>query len=205
MLSLISICCGFDEIEASTMVVFLQQSRRHIRQIVNEAQRKRVKETQQCSIDYIRRVFLSVVSNLLKLISPTSDSVKVHNNKTSVRQLHIVSCFFFLIICILETSKQLNAYDIDETAKFHEGERDDKVSSYGDDTDSEDQAYQDFLSRTITMSDTDDEDYVYELNDTSDTDSQSSVASENLSDYETHKSAEVIIQYISNILFPISK
>lgn len=85
MLSLISICCGFDEIEASTMVAFLHQSRRNVHQINNQAARNRINETQQCStIAYVNQFFLSVLSNLCKLISCTSDPAKVHSNKTSV-------------------------------------------------------------------------------------------------------------------------
>lgn len=66
-----------------------------------------------------------------------------------------------------------------------------------DESDSEDQDYQDFLSRTLPeTSDSDDDDYVFELNgddDASDTDSQSSVATDEFSDDENqpHQSDQV--------------
>lgn len=91
--------------------------------------------------------------------------------------------------------KQLNANVAGETAaNIHDN---DQTSSNSDDSDSEDQTYRDFLSRTLETSDTDDEDFVSELigdDIESDTDSQSSVATENLSDddgIELHRSSKV--------------
>lgn len=89
---------------------------------------------------------------------------------------------------------QLNASETGVVVKPIEA--DEKTSNYGDeDSDSEDQAYQDFLSHTLHASDTDDEDFVCQLNgdDTSDTDSQSSIATEDLSDDETLQSDNVSV------------
>lgn len=63
-------------------------------------------------------------------------------------------------------------------------EKDDRITTNSEDSDLEDQIYNDFLTRPIETSDSDDEDFVYELNgdDVSDTDSQSSVATEDLTD-----------------------
>lgn len=84
ILSLLSICCGFEEIEASTMVTFLHKSRRNVRQISTEA--KRNKTVNQCSsITYIKRSILSFLSNLSKFQIPTkSNPNKIQSNKTSV-------------------------------------------------------------------------------------------------------------------------
>lgn len=88
ILSLISICFGYDEIEASTMVSFLHQSRRTIRHITHEAQRSKLNHVTQnqlhSSIEYAKRLGLSFLSNLSNLISQAPDTMKVHNNKTSV-------------------------------------------------------------------------------------------------------------------------
>lgn len=71
------------------------------------------------------------------------------------------------------------------------------VVKKSDESESEEEIYQNFLTRTIESSDTDDDDFTYERNgeDTSDTDSQSSVATEDLSDDEANEmgSAEVCI------------
>lgn len=63
-------------------------------------------------------------------------------------------------------------------------EKDDRITTNSEDSDLEDKIYNDFLTRPIETSDSDDEDFVFELNgdDVSDTDSQSSVATEDLSD-----------------------
>lgn len=79
------------------------------------------------------------------------------------------------------------------------------LSNTDDDSDAvdddDDQAYQDFLSRTIESSDADDEDFVHDVNgvdisSSSDTDSQSSIATENMSNDEIdmNRSVEVSIQ-----------
>lgn len=202
ILSLVSICCGFNEIESTTMVTFLHQTRRNARQISNEAKRNQIKETQQYSwIAHVKRIFLLVLSNLSKLITPASDPIKVHSNKTSVTADSTNDSLFlffsrslssWLHVCVF-ISKQLNAAEIDKTTQPNE--KDDEISSFSDDSNSDDQAYHDFLSRTIQESDTDDENFVNELNgdDTSDTDSQSSVATEDLSDDEKHRSANVSV------------
>lgn len=78
--------------------------------------------------------------------------------------------------------------------------RNDEVCRNSDsDSESDDQAYQDFLSRTIGTSDTSDDDFIAEMigDESSDTDSQSSVASEDLSDdenIEKRRSPQVCIQ-----------
>ncbi|XP_055315212.1 dentin sialophosphoprotein-like isoform X2 [Sitodiplosis mosellana] len=154
MLSLVSICLGFDEIEASTMVTFLHESRRNIRQVLLEAKRNKHRSS---AIDYAKQSALSFLSNLSNCIShmPPDATDKVHSNKTS-----------------------LNASVTFAT------EKDDRITTNSEDSDLEDQLYEDFLKRPIETSDTDDEDFVFELNgdDISDTDSQSSVATEDLSD-----------------------
>lgn len=117
----------------------------------------------------------------------------------------MIHCFFFLaffqVLTSVFISEQLNAAEIDKTTRTNEKE--DEISSFSDDLNSDDQAYQDFLSRTIQESDTDDENFVYELNgdDTSDTDSQSSVATEDLSDDEKHQSANVSVLSLIWICF----
>lgn len=98
---------------------------------------------------------------------------------------------------ILTFFTQLNTTETDVGVKLND-------NKFTDDSDSEDQDYQDFLSRTLPdAEDTDDEDYVYEMNgeDTSDTDSQSSVATEDLSDDEHQKPADVSIFCFSNQSF----
>lgn len=99
--------------------------------------------------------------------------------------------------------QQLNAEVSSKTTE--EREEDDRVSSDTDDSDTEDQIYQDFLKRALVASDTDDEDFVYELNgeDESDTDSQSSVATDDLSDedIENRRSTKVSISHFNSILF----
>lgn len=82
MLSLVSICLGFDEIEASTMVTFLHESRRNIRQVLLEA-KHRNKRRHSVIYDYVKQQVLSFLTSLSALISQTSDTNKVHN-KTSV-------------------------------------------------------------------------------------------------------------------------
>lgn len=94
ILSLLSICLGYDEIEVSTMVAWLHQSRRTIRHIVHEAKRNEQKAAvattqshnyNNTSIDCFKRIILSLVSNLSGLIFSTPYTVAVHNNKTSVK------------------------------------------------------------------------------------------------------------------------
>lgn len=82
------------------------------------------------------------------------------------------------------TFTQLNATVAGETANNEQ--KSGEASENSDDSDSEDQVYQDFLSRTFEASDTSDDDFIAELigDESSDTDSQSSVASEDLSDGE---------------------
>lgn len=89
ILSLLSICFGYDEIEASTMVTFLHQSRRNIRNIAQEGQRKRSKQLtkkkrQHSSMEYAKWIVLSFLSNLSNLVYPAPDTIKLHSNKTSV-------------------------------------------------------------------------------------------------------------------------
>lgn len=69
---------------------------------------------------------------------------------------------------------------------FAATEKDDRITTNSEDSDLEDQLYKDFLTRAIETSDTEDENFVCELNgdEISDTDSQSSVATEDLSDYD---------------------
>lgn len=90
----------------------------------------------------------------------------------------------------------MNASISDETMKGNE-KNDWIVVKKSDESESEEEIYQNFLTRTIESSDTDDDDFTYERNDedTSDTDSQSSVATEDLSDDEANEmgSAEVCI------------
>lgn len=98
---------------------------------------------------------------------------------------------------ILTFFTQLNTSETVDGVKLND-------NKFSDDSDSDDQAYQDFLSRTLPdAEDTDDEDFVYEMNgeDTSDTDSQSSVATEDLSDDEHQKPTDVSIFFISNQSF----
>lgn len=95
ILSLLSICLGYDEIEVSTMVTWLHQSRRTIRHIVLEANRNEQlkaaaqshtnNDTNNTSIDCFKRIILSLVSNLSGLIFSTPYTIAVHNNKTSVK------------------------------------------------------------------------------------------------------------------------
>lgn len=90
---------------------------------------------------------------------------------------------------ILTFFTQLNTTETGGGAKLND-------NKFSDDSDTDDQEYQDFLSRTLPdADDTDDEDYVHQMNgeDTSDTDSQSSVATEDLSDDEHQKPADVSI------------
>lgn len=87
MLSLVSICFGFDEIEASTMVGFLHESRRSVRQVLIEVKRNKASHQnhhQDSSIDCVKQMALSFLSNLRILFSETPDKTKTHNNKTSV-------------------------------------------------------------------------------------------------------------------------
>lgn len=89
ILSLLSICFGYDEIEASTMVTFLHQSRRTIRHIAHEGKRKQSKQLtktqrQHSSMEYAKRIVLSFLSNLRNLVSFAPDTIKLHSNKTSV-------------------------------------------------------------------------------------------------------------------------
>lgn len=85
LFSLISICCGCDEIEPSTMVSYLHQTRRTLRHIAHDAKQQQAidKQNQATSIDYNKRLS-GIVSFLSELIG-TILSDKVHtNNKTSV-------------------------------------------------------------------------------------------------------------------------
>lgn len=82
ILSFISLCCGFDGIKASTMVSFLHQSRRNIRQITLEA--KQNSKHRNSSIESVQMAILSLLSNLSNLVGQTSERMNVHNNKTSV-------------------------------------------------------------------------------------------------------------------------
>lgn len=83
ILSLVSISLGFDEIEASTMVTFLHDSRRNIRHVLVEAKQNKPRSS---SIEYAKKFVLSILSNLINLIShtPPDSTNKVHSNKTSV-------------------------------------------------------------------------------------------------------------------------
>lgn len=131
--------------------------------------------------------------------------MKVHNNKTSVIIDNGHELFDFNVNWIQSKMRfqQLNAEVSSKTTE--EREEDDRVSSDTDDSDTEDQIYQDFLKRALVASDTDDEDFVYELNgeDESDTDSQSSVATDDLSDedIENRRSTKVSISHFNSILF----
>lgn len=85
---------------------------------------------------------------------------------------------------------------VDTTSEMNQQE--DQVSSDSDESDDEVKIYQDFVEQTRTQNflneDTDDEDFVFENgDDESDTDSQSSVATENLSDedVDNHRSNKV--------------
>lgn len=71
------------------------------------------------------------------------------------------------------------------------GHRNDAITN-NDESKSEEEIYKNFISRTIESSDTDDDDFVYESNgeDISDTDSQSSVATEDLSDEDEPNATE---------------
>ena len=97
------------------------------------------------------------------------------NEHNIVVVVFIITFFFLLFI------HQLNA-----SVTFAATENDDRITTNSEDSDLEDQLYQDFLTRAIETSDTEDENFVCELNgdDISDTDSQSSVATEDLSDYD---------------------
>lgn len=83
MLSLVSICLGFNEIEGSTMVTFLHESRRTIRQILVEGKRNKHRSS---TIDYAKQSILSFLFNLSTFVSqtPTNATTIVQNNKTSV-------------------------------------------------------------------------------------------------------------------------
>lgn len=103
---------------------------------------------------------------------------------------------FLLVLCF--SLIQLDSPTVDESAR-ESNTQINEIPSNSDGEDSEDsdedQAYQDFLSRTIESSDADDENFVNELNggDVSDTDSQSSIATEDMSNDEIdmNRSAEV--------------
>lgn len=186
MLSLVSICLGFDEIEGSTMVTFLHESRRTIRQIMVEGKRNKHRSS---TIDHAKQSILSFLFNLRVFVSqtPTNATINVHNNKTSVivNIVHelLVQCYMhewangLTVFFYFFVFQQLNA-----SVTF--SEKDDRITTNSEDSDLEDQIYNDFLTRPIETSDSDDEDFVYELNgdDVSDTDSQSSVATEDLTD-----------------------
>lgn len=82
--------------------------------------------------------------------------------------------------------------------------KNDRITMKSAESESEDEIYKNFLTRTIESSDTDDDDFNYELNgddDTSDTDSQSSVATDDLSDDEAHAmgSSKVSIRFLNTI------
>lgn len=93
ILSLISICFGYDEIEASTMVTFLHQSRRTIRHIADEGKRKQnqfnpiAQNSAQSTMEYTKLFILSILSNLTNLLIHPADANKVYNNKTSVNYI----------------------------------------------------------------------------------------------------------------------
>lgn len=101
-------------------------------------------------------------------------------------------CFRFLIVYLF--LYQLNSSTIDESKQQQKIQNDDGIPSNNgsnensdDEVSEEDQAYQDFLSRTIESSDADDEDFVHDVNGgdiSSDMNSQSSIATEDLSNDE---------------------
>lgn len=94
VLSLLSICLGYNEIEVPTMVTWLHQSRRTIRHIVHEAKQNKqlnAVQSQNIPIDYFKRAILSMLSNLSSLIFSTPYIVAMHNNKTSVNFLLLMS------------------------------------------------------------------------------------------------------------------
>lgn len=95
---------------------------------------------------------------------------------------------------------QLNSFTADESRQQQQHAHKNRIPSEhnSDNSDEEDQAYKDFLSRTIESSDADDdEDFVPKLNgdDGSDTDSQSSIATEDMSNDEIdiYRSGDVSI------------
>lgn len=98
ILSLLSICIGYDEIEASTMVEWFHQSRQSLRHIVHEArkheQRNAANQNQNhhTPIDYFKRIILSLLSNVSRFIFPTPFRIAVHSNKTSVKISFICRC-----------------------------------------------------------------------------------------------------------------
>lgn len=101
-----------------------------------------------------------------------------------------MNCFYFYFCIQLNTSGE-------KATMQHDMLRNPIPDEESDSEDSEDQDYLDFVSRTLPeASDSDDADYAFELNDdeTSDTDSQSSVATNEFSDddeKQPHPSVEV--------------
>lgn len=88
-LSLVSICVGFDEIEASAMTSFFHDSRQSLRIITFiTAKRRTDKKTYNSSYLALARHYLSLLMfKLSSMFGKTSNAVNVdesHNNKTSV-------------------------------------------------------------------------------------------------------------------------
>ncbi|XP_031618414.1 uncharacterized protein LOC116337730 [Contarinia nasturtii] len=156
VLSLVAICVGFEEIEASMMVSFLHKSRRNMRHISVEARRNN--KSQISCADYVKRITLTLLTQLSNFISQNPNDT---TNKTTNKMKY-------------NNKTALNALVITET------ENDDQTTSQSEESDLEEKMYRTFLKAELASSDSDDKDYIYD--EMSNEDSETSAATDDFSD-----------------------
>lgn len=90
VLSLAAICLGFDEIEASTMVSFLHNSRRYLRKIKQEAVSRNSSPNKKQSI-YPETLGNALMNKLTSVCTWSLHSdARIPNNKSSVKMKKIL-------------------------------------------------------------------------------------------------------------------